>query len=326
MRTKFVSFIGLGMVCGLAACSDNAAGPVITDQDPSTYTGTGSLSQGRAETVIEGLVDCGEKARPSGVGEVTDLAGTKWTVPSDTAFADGPKASDLFRECGGETLGSLSELNLDDVPVIEVDADGEVITGYIFADNYFELYVNGTLVGIDPVPFTPFNSNVVQFKAKKPYIMVVKLVDWEENLGLGSEDNRGAAYHPGDGGFIASFSDGTKTDASWLAQTFYTAPVYDLSCLTENGSTRASADCSAVGTDDGAEGYAAHWALPEAWSALEAAPDWPVATVYSEETIGVDNKKAYTNFREVFGGGGAEFIWSTNVVLDNEVLLFKRVE
>jgi len=37
-------------------------------------------------------------------------------------------------------------------------------------------------------------------------------------------------------------------------------------------------------------------------------------------------QSAYTNFREVFASGGAQFIWSSNVVLDNEVLLYKRVE
>ena len=29
------------------------------------------------------------------------------------------------------------------VPVVEVDKDGEVVTGFMVADNYFELYING---------------------------------------------------------------------------------------------------------------------------------------------------------------------------------------
>ncbi|MBF4391740.1 hypothetical protein EAY32_28175, partial [Vibrio anguillarum] len=78
--------------------------------------------------------------------------------------------------------------------------NGEEITGYIFADNYFELYINGQLVAVDTVPFTPFNSSIVKFKVNKPYTIAVKVIDWEENLGLGTEDNRGKAFHPGDGG------------------------------------------------------------------------------------------------------------------------------
>jgi hypothetical protein len=39
--------------------------------------------------------------------------------------------------------------------------------GYVVADNYFELYVNGKLVGVDPVPFTPFNSIIVRFRVQE---------------------------------------------------------------------------------------------------------------------------------------------------------------
>ncbi len=72
-----------------------------------------------------------------------------------------------------------------------IDADGEVITGYIVADNYFEFYVNGKLVAVDPVPFTPFNSTIVKFKATRPVTYAFELVDWEEDLGLGTEVNFG---------------------------------------------------------------------------------------------------------------------------------------
>ncbi|WP_413691571.1 hypothetical protein [Psychromonas sp. KJ10-2] len=80
--------------------------------------------------------------------------------------------------------------------IIEIDADGEVVTAYIFADNYFEMYINGIAVGKDPVPFTKFNSNIVQFKVKKPFDIAILAVDWEENLGTGTESNRGASAHP----------------------------------------------------------------------------------------------------------------------------------
>jgi hypothetical protein len=59
-------------------------------------------------------------------------------------------------------------VNIDSVPIFEIDHDGEVILGFIFADNYFELCVNGQLVGVDSVPFTPFNSSVVRFRVKRP--------------------------------------------------------------------------------------------------------------------------------------------------------------
>ena len=87
------------------------------------------------------------------------------------------------------------------MPIVEIDPDGEVITGYIVADNYFKLYVHGKLIGVDPIPFTP------RFKAKPPYTYALKAVDWEERLGLGMETNQGNHWHAGDGGLIARFSD-----------------------------------------------------------------------------------------------------------------------
>ena len=48
---------------------------------------------------------------------------------------------------------------------------------------------------------------------------------------------------------------------------------------------------------------------------------WPAATTYTEATVGVNNKPAYTNFIPQFSGAGAQFIWSSNLILDNEVIV-----
>ena len=108
-------------------------------------------------------------------------------------------------------------------------------------------------------------------------------------------------FHPGDGGFIASFSDGTVTGSDWQAQTFYTAPIYDLSCLSETDGKRLSESCTTEGTDNGENAYAAHWETPSNWMAQDFdAVSWPQATEYSEDEIGVNNKKSYMNFIEKF--------------------------
>jgi hypothetical protein len=70
--------------------------------------------------------------------------------------------------CNNVNSRSIADVDLATVPLTEIDPDGVIITVYIFADNYFELYVNGKAVAKDPVPFTPFNSSVVRFKAKYP--------------------------------------------------------------------------------------------------------------------------------------------------------------
>ncbi|WP_261817269.1 hypothetical protein [Vibrio gallicus] len=304
----------------VTGCSTSFEAPASSISD---YQGSASITQGVATTIQQNIFECKNgRSRVAGVGEITDREGKVWTVPAKNHFATAPKASDLYEGCAGITPNNISEVDEASIPVAVVDADGEEITGYIFADNYFELYINGQLIAVDAVPFTPFNSSIVKFKVNKPYTIAIKVIDWEENLGLGSENNRGKDYHPGDGGLIASFSDGTVTGADWQAQTFYTSPVYDLTCLKEVGGKRLSQNCTTQGTDHGQNAYGAHWQVPDDWMkpGFDAA-SWPQATLYTEGEIGVNNKKAYMNFIDKFSGAGASFIWSTNVVLDNEVLL-----
>ncbi len=321
------AFAAIALSLGLAACS---AG----ESEPFEFVDTGaSFSSGPAETVIEGLIDCGEGSRPSNVGTITAEDGTDWTVPADTAFADGPKASDLYNECANITNASLGDVDLASVPVMDAGGEEE-FKAFVFADNYFELYVNGTLVGVDSVPFTPFNSSVVRFKAQRPLTLAFKLVDWEENLALGSEAGRGKDYQPGDGGLVAVIKDSEDatiaiTDSSWKAQTFYTSPLVARDCLTQDGNTRDSSRCDTDGSNDGMAYSAAFWAIPDGWlSAGFDDSDWPQATTYTNDTIGVDNKPGYTNFTDVFDApdSDAEFIWSSNVILDNLVLVRTTVE
>lgn len=292
-----------------------------------------TFTTGPAKEINPGLFDCGPKTRVSAVGEITSDDGRVWTVPAATNYGKAPFAADLFNECGGDKIASSAAIDLKSVPLM--DAGGsEEFTAYIFADNYFELYVNGKLLATDEVPFTKFNSNVVRFKADRPVTLAVMMVDWEENLGLGSENNRGKAYHPGDGGLVAHFQDASGetvaiTDDSWRAQTFYTSPLNDRSCLVVDGQTRNSSACSEEGVDD-ASGYsAAHWAVPTDWM-MPSFDDsiWPAAVMFSNDTVGVKNKKAFTNFEDIFDtpGADADFIWSSNLVLDNLVLLRKTIE
>ena len=329
----------------LAACSQTQIDSAATDAneqttasvnssaDASSYTGTASLTQGVAQTDVTNAYEC-DRGRQTNIGSIQSTDGKTWTVPAATNLlnTDFPVASDLNNPCTGNDYRTASEAlaQLDGSDIIEVDADGEVYTAYVFADNYFEMYVNGVAVGRDNVPFTQFNSNIVRFKAKAPFTVAMHLVDWEENLGVGSESNNGSEFHAGDGGLVAVIKDKdnniiAKTDETWKAQTFYTAPIRDLSCVSESGSERLSSNCVTTGNvQDGSADYGLHWELPTNWQQADFDDSsWPNATTYSNQTIGVDNKSAYTNFIDIFDNekADAEFIWSTNVVLDNEVIV-----
>ncbi|MHA7944209.1 hypothetical protein ACJOV8_014120 [Formosa sp. 3Alg 14/1] len=318
----------------MLGCADNKSKSkeIASRSEDFKYNGTASVTQGIATTITEDIYSC-ERGRKTDVGEITSTDGKTWTVPASTHYTndDFPFSEDLFNSCEGNTYESVDEAlsHFDDSKTVEIDEDGKVFTAFIFADNYFEMYVNGVPVGKDKVPFTQFNSSIVKFKVEKPFTIAMKLVDWEEHLGVGSEANRGKSFHSGDGGMVAVIKDEQNnivatTNKTWKAQTFYTSPIKDLSCVSEDGNFRYSENCNTDGGQDGTAFYALHWELPNAWMNTDFDDsNWPNASTFTNETIGVDNKPSYTNFTSLFDDAehDAEFIWSTNVILDNEVLV-----
>lgn len=289
------------------------------------------VTQGLAGVETRNLYRCPVRARnerASAVGVIKAKDGTQITVPAQTAYATGPKLADLFNACSDVRSRNVTA-SANRVPVVEIDPDGEIVTGFIVADNYFELYVNGRLVGVDPVPYTPFNSAVARFKAKKPYTIAIKAVDWEERLGLGMETMHGKRWHAGDGGLMARFSDGTVTDRTWKAQSFYIAPLAKPDDVVEQGAVHATPKLGRVYPDAKAPGcrercYAVHYPVPANWTAADFdASGWPAAFEFSDAQVGVDHIPAYTRYRQAFSG--AHWIWSNNLVFDNLVLARKTV-
>lgn len=291
------------------------------------------VTQGRAKIIVENLYKCPVQVgnhRVSAVGQITAADGTVLTVPAETALQNrlGPLSTDLYNECARILPKGSAEVSTAAAPVVEVDADGEVITGFIVADNYFELYVNGKPVAVDNTPYTPFNSAIVKFRAKRPITYAFKLVDWEENLGLGTELMRGDAWYPGDGGLIAKFSDGTVTDGSWKAQSFYIGPLNSADEVIEKPGNLH--DTGALGRvhphakiprcQDRC--FAVHYPYPANWQGKRFDDSkWPGAFEYTDEEVGVTNLPAYTRYPELLKG--ARWIWSGNLVFDNAVIARK---
>lgn len=298
----------------------------------SQYNGTASVSQGLGVLTQGNLYPCAN-GRITDMGTITALDSTVWTVPADVNFNNPaiPFASDLYNSCNGATYpnesAALSALSGTDI--IGIDPNGELITAYLFADNYFELYINGIPVGKDDVPYTQFNSSIVRFRVSRPFTIAAMLVDWEEKLGVGCEVSNGFQYHAGDGGLVAVFKDTTNqiiaiTGSDWKAQTFYTAPVMDLSCPMEINNLRLTDSCSTQDSNNGIAYYGLHWPLPPNWMDPNFNDSlFPQASIYTNAAVGVNNKPAYTNFTNLFDDPAqdAEFIWSTNLVLDNLVLV-----
>lgn len=290
---------------------------VTAAQTTTSYKG--SITKGLADsTWVQAVVtSCSGMFTLGRSGRVKDATGTSWVVPM--AVNAGRVIPDLYNPCTSNNTADTSNLE-----TFVIDPDGVVITAYIHADNYFELYVNGTFVGRDRVPFTPFNTSIVRFRAKYPITYALKCADWEEHLGVGMEyDN----YQLGDAGVAVYFSDGTKTDETWKSQVFYISPLDNPACVVENADgTRTAANCSstpACATSKNPSGcYALHYPVPDGWS-LRTFDDskWPAASVYTEAQF--KPKEGYTNYRSLFRD--AKFIWTSNLILDNFVILRKTV-
>jgi hypothetical protein len=325
----------------LAGCQTAATGPALDAADSTPPKRM--VTQGPAKKILDNLYACPVKVgnyRISAVGEITTTDGTAITVPAVTALQKGlgPKSVDLYNECNQITPKNSAEVSSAKAPVVEIDADGEVITGFIVADNYYEMYVNGRLVSVDNTPYTPFNSSIVKFKVKRPYTIAIMGVDWDEHLGLGMElfpssGPKQNPWHPGDGGIILKLSDGTVTDSTWKAQSFYIAPLDKPEEVVERvidgaflHDTESLGRVHPVAKLPGCQArcYAVHYPIPANWQSSRFNDrHWPRAYEYTDIDIGVTNLPAYTRYPELFDG--ARWIWSQNLVFDNVVIVRKTV-
>ena len=359
-----VAFVfGFAPIACQDAAQEESATPAVA---ASGMSANRWVVHGPGEVVVEKLYDCPvvvDNYRGGAVGRVSASDGTVLTVPAVTAYAQGrgPLSVDLYNECTQIMPLDSSEVTTDQVPVVEVDAGGEVITGYVVADNYYELYVNGTLVSVDNTPYTPFNSAIVKFRVERPYTLALLLVDWDEHLGLGMElfpqgprSDRlesGDPWYTGDAGLIARFSDGTVTDASWKAQSFAIAPldspdeiverddgVHDTSTRGRTNAEAVRAQCTEQGGEVSGEArlfpaladlpsdcYAVHYPIPDSWES-PAFDDgaWPQAFEYANDEVSTPRGlPAYYRYLDLFEGG--RWIWTVNLVLDNTVIARRTV-
>jgi hypothetical protein len=170
----------------------------------------------------------------------------------------------------------------------------DTIRGAMYADNWFAMYVNGTLVAVDSIDFLPHNVVAIDLLPEYPMTVAVIAKD-NADPGTGCEYGRSI----GDGGFILKFTDGTVTDASWKAKCVFHGPVGGDTADPKVRSEPIPADWFAPGFDDSS------WAN---------ATEWPEDRIRPKQPF----------FEHDFAG--AKWIWTGDLDLDNTVLLRKRVE
>lgn len=189
---------------------------------------------------------------------------------------------------GGKGKGNVSPANGLVKPSI-----ADTIKLNVCADNWFMLYINGRLVAVDSIQFTPHNVVSVDFLPEYPMTIAVLAKD-------NADPKTGMEYGTsiGDAGLCIKFADGTVTNASWKAKNFFHGPV--------NGDT--------------ANPKVIQDPLPANWWAIDFDDStWKNAKEYTVEEV--DPKQPY--FDNDFEG--AKFIWTDDIALDNTVIFRTKV-
>lgn len=165
----------------------------------------------------------------------------------------------------------------------------DTVRANIYADNWFKLYLNGNLVAVDSISFIPHNVVSVDLLPEYPMTIAVMAKDnADPATGLEYDDT-----NLGDGGFILKLGDGTVTNASWKAKSFFHGPIdRDM----QNPKTR-------------------HEAIPENWFAVDLDDSaWANAVEHDEEAVGPKEPFYENDF------AGAKWIWTEDLALDNTVI------
>ena len=214
------------------------------------------------------------------------------------------------------------------------------VTGLIYCDNAFTLWVNGERVAADPIAFTPHQAVRVSFNwdGVSNLTYAIQCEDFASESGY--EHIASDRPQLGDGALIAEFEDGlgTVTDASsWRVYTATFGPT-DASraagcsadnlgaCVVENRGTPPGWTKTGFGDST--------WPLATEYSAAEAgwgrAPTWSLAkgccTLTSpsdRSSLGCDGnvaQNACLSPRSEFADSSAKFIWAADLERDNRVL------
>jgi hypothetical protein len=105
----------------------------------------------------------------------------------------------------------------------------EAITGTVYCNNEFSLYVNGELIATDPVPGGPHNAVNVTFNVEsgKDITFAIDAKDLaSDTTGLEADDRC-----IGTGGLRAMFSNGVVTNSSWVCMTYLYGPLNWKNCF-----------------------------------------------------------------------------------------------
>ncbi len=214
-----------------------------------------------------------------------------------------------------------------------------VITGTIFCNNDFSLYVNGELIAEDPLPAGPHNAVNVTFTVPEgeDITFAIDARDLASNETGLEFDDRCA----GSGGLRAIFSNGVVTNSEWVCSTYLYGPVNWRECfgaqLVRNQSQQLLPNCITAPQLEGC--FTRHSDKPAGWASPNFDDtNWEYALEWDEDYVGwglrpegctdpdtiispqLDPNGNNITCPENIDWGEAEFIWRPDLVLDNHLL------
>ena len=196
-------------------------------------------------------------------------------------------------------------------------ASAETYSADVWADNWFEMRINGIQVAEDSVPITTersFNAESFTFKAERPFTIGLVAKDFIEN-DTGLEYIGTRRQQMGDGGVIAQIKDASGstvavTNADWQCHVIHTAPL-NKACESESDPVAGKGVCAFDISEE-----------PDNWDkAAFDASDWPLASVYTSDQV--DPKLGYN---EIDWSEDAQFIWGPDLEQSNTILCRITIE
>ena len=143
---------------------------------------------------------------PATLGEARRLS--QLAISLTLAVLVGALAADAQRRRGPRPPGKRPRMS-------------DTVKANIYADNWFEMYINGKLIAVDSIEFIPHNIISVDILPQYPMTIAVLAKDFADaQTGLEYNNTR-----IGDGGLILKFGDGTVTSKAWKAKKVFWGPL-----------------------------------------------------------------------------------------------------
>ena len=190
-------------------------------------------------------------------------------------------------------------------------ACAETFSSDVWADNWFEMRINGTQVAQDSVPITTersFNAESFTFEAERPFVVGVVAKDFKED-DTGLEYIGTGRQQMGDGGLILQIRDAAAqtvaaSSADWDCEVIHTAPL-DKSCEASTNPVAGEGACTFDAIDE-----------PDGWdTASFDASEWPQADVFTAREVSPKD-----GYDDINWDPKAELIWGPDLEQSNTVL------